>query len=43
MRKNEILLLEENGWTVVTANGRNAAHEEHTIIVHKDYAEIITI
>ena len=32
----------DNGWTVVTANGKNSAHEEHTVVIHKDYAEIIT-
>jgi methionyl aminopeptidase len=33
----------DDGWTVVTNDGLNAAHCEHQIIVHKDYSEIITI
>ncbi len=31
----------EDGWTVVSSNGNNAAHVEAQIIVHKDYAEVI--
>lgn len=32
----------KDGWTVVTDDKSLSAHEEHQIIVHKDYAEIIT-
>jgi len=34
--------LEHDGWTVKTADGRPSAHFEHTIIVKKDEAEILT-
>ena len=33
----------DDGWTVTTKDGKNAAHVEHQIIIHKDFAEIITI
>lgn len=33
----------DDGWTVVTDDGFNAAHMEHQIIVHKEYGEIISI
>ena len=32
----------ENGWTVVTCDGSDAAHFEHTILVTEDGAEILT-
>ena len=32
----------ENGWTVVTCDGSDAAHFEHTILVTDDGAEILT-
>ena len=33
----------KDGWTVVTNNGKLSCHVEHQLIVHKDYAEVITI
>lgn len=33
----------KDGWTVVTSNGKLSCHVEHQIIVHKEYAEVITI
>ena len=32
-----------DGWTVVTNDSSLSAHAEHQIIIHKDYAEVITI
>jgi methionyl aminopeptidase len=32
----------DNGWTVVTCDGSDAAHFEHTILVTEDGAEILT-
>lgn len=32
----------DNGWTVVTADGKPSAHEEHTVAVFKDHTEILT-
>ncbi|MBN1699543.1 MAG: type I methionyl aminopeptidase [Spirochaetales bacterium] len=32
----------EDGWTVVTADGKDSAHFEHTIAIHSDYTEILT-
>ncbi len=34
--------VKENGWTIVTADGKPSAHFEHTIIVRKRGAEIVT-
>ncbi len=36
------VLLGSDGWTVKTADGRPSAHFEHTIVVKKDEAEILT-
>ncbi len=33
----------EDGWTVVTADGRDAAHFEHTVAVLRDRVEILTL
>ncbi len=33
---------DEDGWTIRTANGCLAAHYEHTILIHKGRAEILT-
>jgi methionyl aminopeptidase len=33
----------EDGWTVVTADGRDAAHFEHTVVVLRDRVEILTL
>ncbi len=33
----------KDGWSVVTNDGKLSAHEEHQVIVHKDYGEIISI
>jgi methionyl aminopeptidase len=37
----EIVLLDDE-WTVVTADGSLSAHWEHTIAVFDDHAEILT-
>src|SRR5574344_1816718 len=36
------VLLEDNDWTVVTADGKASAHEEHTLAVYADHTEILT-
>ena len=33
----------DDGWTVVTRDGRYSAHFEHTILITKDLPEILTI
>ena len=33
----------EDGWTVVTADGRDSAHFEHTVVVLRDRMEILTL
>ncbi len=33
----------DDGWTVVTADGRDAAHFEHTVAVLRDRVEILTL
>ncbi|MCD6159518.1 MAG: type I methionyl aminopeptidase, partial [Kosmotoga sp.] len=33
----------DDGWTVVTVDGKRAAHFEHTILVKKDGAEVLTL
>jgi methionyl aminopeptidase len=33
----------EDGWTVVTADGADSAHFEHTVVVLKDRMEILTV
>ncbi len=33
----------DDGWTVVTADGRDAAHFEHTVVVLRDRVEILTL
>ncbi|MDD5494195.1 MAG: type I methionyl aminopeptidase, partial [Dehalococcoidia bacterium] len=35
--------LNNNGWTVLTADGSLSAHFEHTIAIGKDEAEILTL
>jgi methionyl aminopeptidase len=32
----------EDGWTVITADGSDSAHFEHTVVVLKDRMEILT-
>ena len=32
----------DDGWTVVTADGKPSAHEEHTVAVFRDHTEILT-
>ncbi len=32
----------DNGWTVLTADGKWSCHEEHTVAVFKDHTEILT-
>ncbi len=36
------VLLEDNEWTVITADGKASAHEEHTLAVFADHTEILT-
>ena len=38
----ERVLVAPDGWTVLTADGRRAAHFEHTILITGDGAEILT-
>jgi methionine aminopeptidase len=33
----------DDGWTVVTGTGNNAAHFEHQVIVCKNGAEVISV
>ena len=33
----------DDGWTIVTADGKLSCHEEHTVAVFKDHTEILTI
>jgi methionyl aminopeptidase len=33
---------ENDGWTVKTEDGKPSAHFEHTVVVRKDKAEILT-
>ena len=35
--------LAEDGWTVITADGKFSAHEEHTVAVFRDHTEILTL
>jgi len=37
----EVEILEDD-WTVVTADGGDSAHFEHTIVIHKDRTEVLT-
>jgi methionyl aminopeptidase len=37
----DVLLLDDE-WTVVTADGRLSAHEEHTVAVFHDHTEVLT-
>ena len=37
------IILDEDGWTYKTADGKRSAHFEHTIVVTKDGAEILTM
>ncbi len=32
----------EDGWTVVTADGKYSCHEEHTVAVFEDHTEVLT-
>jgi methionyl aminopeptidase len=36
------VLLADNEWTVLTADGKASAHEEHTVAVFADHTEILT-
>jgi methionyl aminopeptidase len=40
--RRETLLLDD-GWTVVTRDGRRSAHFEHTVAVTEDGPEILTL
>lgn len=37
------VLLADDDWTVLTADGKISAHEEHTVAVFADHTEILTI
>ena len=32
----------EDGWTIVTADGKVSCHEEHTVAVFEDHTEVLT-
>jgi methionyl aminopeptidase len=32
----------KDGWTIVTADGKPSAHYEHTIVVRKNGAEVLS-
>ena len=36
------VVLADDGWTVLTADGLPSAHEEHTVVVYPDHTEILT-
>ena len=36
------VLLEDDDWTVITADGSLSAHEEHTVAVFSDHTEVLT-
>lgn len=36
------VVLADDDWTVLTADGLASAHEEHTVVVFKDHTEILT-
>jgi methionyl aminopeptidase len=35
--------LADDDWTVITADGKLSAHEEHTVVVYEDRTEILTL
>ncbi|MCK6603278.1 MAG: type I methionyl aminopeptidase [Ignavibacteriaceae bacterium] len=37
------VIMADDGWTVLTSDGKASAHFEHTVLVEKDKAEILTI
>jgi methionyl aminopeptidase len=37
-----VVRLDEDGWTVRTADGRPSAHFEHTVAITQGEAEILT-
>lgn len=36
------VILAEDGWTVLTADGKPSAHEEHTVAVFEDHTEVLS-
>ena len=36
------LILDKDGWTLKTSDGKLAAHFEHTVLITKDGAEVLT-
>lgn len=42
MGKKDVIHSEKDGWTVRTADGKPSAHFEHTVVVRKDKAEILS-
>jgi methionyl aminopeptidase len=34
--------LSDDDWTVLTADGKLSAHEEHTVVVYRDHTEVLT-
>jgi methionyl aminopeptidase len=39
----EDLAYGRDGWTIRTADGKNAAHFEHTVLVTKNAPEVLTV
>ncbi|HSW85137.1 MAG TPA: type I methionyl aminopeptidase [Candidatus Saccharimonadales bacterium] len=39
---SERIIISDDGWTILTADGSWAAHFEHTVLISKDGAEILT-
>jgi methionyl aminopeptidase len=38
----ERVAVADDGWTIVTADGKRAAHFEHSVLITDDGAEILT-
>jgi methionyl aminopeptidase len=38
----EQITILDDGWTVITADGKLSSHWEHTIAIFKDHTEILT-
>ena len=32
----------DDGWTILTADGKVSCHEEHTVAVFEDHTEVLT-
>ena len=42
MGKKEVIQSQKDGWTVRTSDGKPSAHFEHTVVVRKDKAEVLS-